>query len=99
VIPINREILEHGTSEQRKAHIAEVVAEFLDSNFFSVGLNPFLADSPDKPADVGDTDDDLDLDDLPDVNIGPISDAEFEHWVRFELQKLDDPSYFKKHFG
>jgi len=99
VIPINREILEHGTPEQRKAHIADIVAEFLDANFFSVGLSPFMANPLEGIEDDSDESDGKDGREADVSNNTPISQEEFENWVRFELQKLDDPAYFKKYFG
>lgn len=92
VIPINREILEHGTPEQRKSHIAEVVAEFLDANFFSSGASPFSMTPLDQAESGGESDDTA-------SETKPITQAEFERWVKFDLQKLDDPVYFRKHFG
>lgn len=99
VIPINREILEHGTPEQRKAHIADIVAEFLDANFFSVGMSPFVANPLERIEDEADESDGEEGHPSDAPNNTPISQEEFENWVRFELQKLDDPAYFKKYFG
>ncbi len=95
VIPLNRHIIEHGSFEERKTHLASVIAEFLDETFFP---SPENAEQPERktprrrpprrepslPADRHDL---------------PITEEELERFVRIELKCIDNPSYFKKHFG
>ena len=95
-IALKRAIIENGTFEERKAHIAEIIAEFIDPSMFtgnierdlSQGKAPFglpLAE-PDAAADS-------------DEDTPPISQEEMDQFVQAELKLLDNPVYFRKHFG
>lgn len=98
VIGINRKILESGSREERKAHLAEVVVQFLDeimeSGFLGGGQafpmmgTDGVADSP--PAGFAP--------DNPPVD-RPISQAEFDRFLKIDLKCIDNPSYFRRHFG
>lgn len=112
VIPLNRQIIEEGSFEERKEHLSEVIAEFLEAGLLSSSSEfNFSTQSDDSPEEAP-----------PHVDRpvrrprrrkvrkpfpmaevhgegGPISDQEFDQFVRFELRSIDDPAYFKKHFG
>jgi predicted RNA-binding Zn-ribbon protein involved in translation (DUF1610 family) len=102
VAALNRDILETGTFEQRKAHIAEIVMEFLEPGMF-----PFHAmemPHPEAPHAEMDFDDDEDDDDDEDfmeepAPTAPITQREVDRFVKLELQQIDKAAYFKKHFG
>jgi uncharacterized protein YbaR (Trm112 family) len=92
-IPVDRRILMEGTFEERKTHIAEVIAGFLES-----GLGPFLerlaaSGEPMKWDDFGERP----ASSAP--KSGPITDEEVSNFARFELRKLDNAEYFRRHFG
>lgn len=95
IIPLNKQILENGTMEERKLHLAEVIAQFLESGMFRFpGMEeetesredaspPKLA-FPFAPSRSG-----------PDT---PISDQELDRFIKIDLKCLDNPSYFKRIF-
>lgn len=119
VIALNRAILEKGSFDERKAHIAEIIAEFLEPDLFAAesveedaspfdGLFRQMAEAEDgAPGDPGDEAGEADeaMDDAADDDADEeddeegISDEEVDRFVRVELKKLDDPRYFRKHFG
>lgn len=119
-IALNRAILEKGSFDERKAHIAEIIAEFLEPDLLSGagstedgeeagspfdGLFRSMAAPEDGPADDASDDvedeegDDGDETESDDEGEAAISDEEVEQFVRVDLKKLDDPRYFREHFG
>lgn len=97
-VGLDRSLLESGEKEERKQHLASVIAEFLDPelldlNFddFEMGIG-FGASSVEGPPEGFDdeTEGGQDL---------PISDAELRSFTRDELSKLDDTDYFRRHFS
>lgn len=99
VIALDRRILEEGTMEERKNHIASVIAEFLEPGMF-----PFPS------AGGEDGGGPINFEGLPFEALGggaepspgrsaPITDREQDHFARIQLQRLDDSVYFKRHFG
>jgi hypothetical protein len=83
VIALNREVLEGGSKEERKEHLAEVIAEFLDA-----GLS-FLEEPPEVLQELSCSEDFL----------PPISEEEFSKFVRIDLKCIDSADYFKRHFN
>jgi hypothetical protein len=99
----NREILENGTKEECKAHIAEIVMEFLDALVFrSFPLDRFRKGKDIEP-DLDDLDDEVsgELEGMleADSGDGSITQREIDRFVKVELQRIDDSRYFKKHFN
>lgn len=87
VIALDRKILESGSKEERKLHLAEIIAEFLEPGMFRFnGLRAIHSM------------DDLGDDDEGEEVSAPISDKEFERFTRYELDKIDDRRYFRRHF-
>lgn len=90
VIAISRRILEHGTFEERKQHLAEIIAQFLEPDMFAAdpdGSQPGEIRS-ERLADDAEADEE-----------SLISDEEVERFVKVDLKRLDDTAYFKRHFG
>ncbi len=102
VIGIRREVLENGTFEERKAHIAEVVAQFLDpevlpelmSGLANMAQRYELEESGEEEH-ITDEHDGGESPNAPE----PISQKEFEQFIEFELKMIDDRAYFRKHFS
>ncbi len=98
MIPLNRRIIESGSFEERKEHLADVIAKFLEAGLFSFdekmasgaayelpGLQrPRRRRKPAKEQD----DDEM-----------PITDQELDRFVRIDLKCIDNPTYFKRIFG
>ena len=85
---LNRDIMENGTIDDRKAHIASIIVEFLEPEMLSFGLNRIMHNNmrnfiEERPKESTDR---------------PISPDEIKKFRLEELDKIDDPSYFKEHF-
>jgi hypothetical protein len=95
-LPLDRRILECGTKEERKNHFAGIIAEFLEDGTFNLedlaGSSPFGGFAKEGS--------DEDIEQLPDLSEGlePISDREFDKFVRVDLKCLDNGAYFRRHF-
>lgn len=110
-IALNRRIIEQGTIDERKAHLAEVIVEFLEAGDFlqslregrtasPLGADHFLygdADEADAPAVSADAGEAVARAQLK--RPGPITSEEIDHFLQMELKGIGDASYFKKHFG
>lgn len=92
VIALNRRVIERGTFNERKNHLAEVIAEFLEA-----GILPLMGE---EPLEAG-------LDAAGGAPVPPrrrrsrdlITEEEVERFTRIELKRLDNPTYFRRHFG
>jgi len=99
-IGLKREVIENGDFEERKRHLMEM----LESNkeHIAEGIAEFLeAGVPWKDAD--EDDDDLDdtfdeADDLENDDENPITQSEVDRFVKLDLQRIDDASYFRRTF-
>lgn len=88
---LSRRVIEQGSLTEKRDHIAEIITEFLEPSMFQFPLpgaedNADGAETPANP--VGDS-----------PLRGPISQKEFEQFVRVDLNKIDEAQYFKKFFG
>jgi hypothetical protein len=94
VIAISRQIIENGTLEERKHHLANVIGEFLESAppGFPFGESAGGMMMPDE--NPSPFEDEVDAD-----GASPISDTEMNDFVEIHLNQIDDSGYFKKHFG
>lgn len=100
-VGLNRDIIESGSFEQRKGHIADVIAKFLEAGILPIGEE--LEDDLEPPHGFG-RDDNRDYNDEPAFDdevkhMKPITEREVERFVRLELDRIDDAAYFKKYFG
>jgi hypothetical protein len=102
-IALNRRILESGSFDERKDHLAQVIAEFLDTGILNgewpsgFGLdsgepaeesaNGFEEERP-RPRRIPRR-----------RGARPISDAELDHFIKKDLKQLDDPDLFRQIFG
>jgi hypothetical protein len=99
-IALSRKILEDGTFEQRKEHIAEIITEFLEPGMFGLpssdsGPGFELDDEAESAAEeLAEF-----MDDDSASAKGPISEKEVDEFVRLDLNRIDEPNYFKKYFG
>lgn len=85
-IGLSRRIIEEGNKAERARHLAEVIAEFLEHHDAPFSFDQAAQAFP-MPS-FGESPDDL----------APISDQEFEKFVRIDLKCLDNGAYFKRHF-
>ena len=92
-IGVNRRIIEQGTREERRAHLADVIGEFLDAGMLDIKR----ADT-DEPAEAMAEWEPGTFDPEP-PDGGPITREEVDQFVRVQLRHLDGAEYFHKHFG
>ncbi len=101
VIALNRKILEAGSFDERKEHLATVIAHFLEAGAF--------------PFDMAENGSDGAMFELPhgldqprrrrkppqpiESYHAPISDQERDRFVQVDLKCIDNPAYFRKIFG
>ncbi len=89
--------LSHKTLQNQTSHLAKAIAEFLEA-----GMS-FLQQCRDRREEGVSCDADFEVDAEDEFfgqcPAGPIEDKEVERFVKTELMCLDDPSYFRKHFG
>ncbi|MBI5094865.1 MAG: hypothetical protein HZB26_20800 [Candidatus Hydrogenedentes bacterium] len=113
VIALSREIIEHGTFDERKMHIAGIIAEFLEAGILpspsgegeehgeADGEHFSDAGGPEVERQNGGME--PELSEAPARHGGkvsaPIRQSEVDHFVKFDLTRIDDAAYFKKHFG
>lgn len=97
VIALDRGLLEGGTMDERKDHIAEIISEFLEPNFFGLLGGAAEEESLDEKAIFRRRRRRADRE-TSDGWQGLISDREMDQY-KVQLEQLDNPEYFKKHFG
>lgn len=93
VIALSRRTLEQGSREQIITHIADVIGEFLDAGVFP----GFAERGSTGPAPEAGTEEAEDMDAASSVPL--ISPDELERFVKIELKCIDNPAYFRRHFG
>jgi hypothetical protein len=95
VIPVSRRIIEKGSKKERIEHLANIIEAFLDA-----GILPFDGEDASKgfaerprprrprrqPVEE-------------EEGSAPITDQEFDQFVKIDLDALDDPAYFRKYFN
>lgn len=96
VIPLNRQVLESGSFDERRHHIAEVITHFLEAGFSIFGEGDETKDSPfNHLFSMGKRGGAQQRQPQPDL----ITEEELDRFTRIELKRLDNPTYFKRHFG
>ena len=91
-IPLDKKIIESGTFDERKEHFAGIIAEFLEAGVFPMDIDIALnAGSDEDGAQLGEEGEMLE-------EFTPISDEEFQKFVRIDLKCLDNDAYFKRNF-
>ena len=96
VIALSRRTLEQGSREQIITHIADVIGEFLDAGVFP----GFGERSSTGPTPEAGTDETEEMEEMEASSLSPpISQEEMERFVKIELKCIDNPAYFKRHFG
>lgn len=100
VIALSRRVIEEGTFDERKTHLAEVIAEFLEAGIFPLSSEEEDAETEDTPQPSVPR---LEWRDAkrrrPRRRIRPISDQEVDKFLKFDLKRIDNAAYFKRHFG
>ena len=91
VIALDRKKLEQGTRQERKMHIASIIAEFIEPGMLKLEIpQSFISEEePDEDEDFLVAEEELD--------VPPISDREMREFTRVQLRRLDNPEYFKRH--
>ena len=95
VMALNRQILENGSIEEKKAHIAEIIAEFLEPGMLNFPMSGMLREGDDES--MGDGDEFPEMDSA--LADAPISQTDMDEFLELELHRIDEEHYFKKYFG
>lgn len=95
-LALDRKILENGTHQERKMHIAGIIAEFLEPGLLKFALSQpeFDTDDEDEENDLFDVAGEEDDSELP-----PITEKDVSDFARVELRQIDNPEYFRRHLG
>lgn len=98
---LSRRVIEQGSFEEKKEHIAEIIAEFLEPSMLQF---PSVDSADDGAEAEAETTADAASDGFPELVgdsplRGPISENEIDQFVRVDLNRLDESAYFKKYFG
>jgi hypothetical protein len=88
-VPIQREVLEGGTIEDRQRHLAEIISHFLAAGLFAQELSGFMQELSGQN-NASNT--------RPDLST-PITDKECAEFADIDLPLLDDPQAFRRIFG
>lgn len=92
VVALDRKVLEGGSRDERKMHIASIIAEFLEPGLLKFAIpEPFIDDEEPEDEDFLEAEQEQDL--------PPISERELKEFTRVQLRRLDNPEYFKRHLG
>ena len=95
VIALNKRVLESGTLVERKEHLADVIAQFLESGMLDLSA----AQEQESREEQTPPDRIRELPESAPHHHKPISDQEMERFLTIDLQCLDNPVYFKRIFG
>lgn len=93
---LDRDVLRSGTDEEQIAHIAQVIHRFWRPGM----LRRLIKDQMGAVLEGGEESNGPKRrrkKDAPETP--PISQAEVDRFVQFDLGRLDDHAYFRKHFG
>jgi len=91
-LALDRKILQAGTQQDRKMHIAGIIAEFLEP-----GLLKFANSSGDFEPESDQAEAAAKVEVSPEKP--PISDDEVREFARVALRRIDDSDYFKRHLS
>jgi hypothetical protein len=98
-IALNKEVLYNGSKDERKMHIADVIAEFMDEGILDINMLQSPQFSKD---DLPGPPDEAEIDAIDNVQgseeLQLISDDELKKFTDFDLDKLDNVDYFRKTF-
>lgn len=96
-VGLSRRILEHGTREERTAHLAEVIEAFIEPGMFSGDDAASRIEGAEVSPLGEDADDDADAEGAYEAE--PITQDEVDRFVRIDLKRIDNARYFRRHFG
>ncbi|PCJ59173.1 MAG: hypothetical protein COA73_09275 [Candidatus Hydrogenedentota bacterium] len=100
VMALDRAIIENGSKEERKMHIAEIITEFIDEGVFRDGLSSDIETNEDfMEAQLSESAIRWKQSGGRSSKEVPISQREADRFTKFELDKLDNPEYFRRHLG
>lgn len=88
-IALRKDVLYNGSKDERKLHLADVIAEFMEDGMFNMDMlqspqfgHTEMIESSEETAS--------------DQELQPISDDELQRFIEFDLDKLDNLDYFRK---
>ncbi len=101
-LPLDRAILQTGAPEARFDHLMAVLGEHLEATVDQI-VAQMVASGDMLGLDASQDDADLDADDGDEadelVDLGPITPAEVQRFLKDELPRIDDRNYFQALFS
>jgi hypothetical protein len=98
MIALNKEILYNGTKDERKMHLADVIAEFMEEGIVNIEMFQSPQFNPEDIARPIDDATEVEIEDVELVENQQITDDELKRFIDFDLDKLDNIDYFRKNF-
>ncbi|GMU93860.1 MAG: hypothetical protein AMXMBFR4_29180 [Candidatus Hydrogenedentota bacterium] len=99
-VALSRRIMERGTFDERKMHIAEIIAEFLEPGMLGLPISEVSYQGEEAMEDELPAALEPEPQPRPRRRLGkPITEKEVDRFVRVDLNRIDEAAYFKKHFG
>jgi hypothetical protein len=100
VMALDRSIIENGTKEERKMHIAEIITEFIDEGVFGESFSGDIESNEDfMEGQFSENSIRWKQSGRRRPKVVPITQREADRFTKFELDKLDNPEYFRRHLG
>lgn len=87
---VDRKTLVQGTREEQVSHLAAIISEFLEPGVSLFDLPSHHEDGAASEQEEGPS---------FDSDVGPITDSEVRRFLQVDLKLIDNPTYFRKHFG
>lgn len=99
-VALSRRIMERGSFDERKMHIAEIIAEFLEPGMLGLPISEVSYQGDETVEDELPAALEAEPQPRPRRRLGkPITEKEVDRFVRVDLNRIDEAAYFKKHFG
>ena len=97
-VALSRKIMETGSFEEKKEHIAEIITEFFEPGMLGLPVTDDTGENEAEGFIPGLEEIAAEEQDSDPVD-GPISQSEMEEFVRVDLNRIDEINYFNKYFG
>lgn len=95
IIALNRDVIEHGTFEEKKLHIAGIIAEFLEPGMFPALSGETRAETDNAAEEAAPSSKASAA--APEAS--PIQQSDVDRFVSFDLKQIDQAAYFRKYIG
>ncbi len=108
VLPLEKQIMETGSVEERREHLLQVLTEFLQDRIGKLMTEESESGSESESETYGESEQEPEAESAPSAavapapksqeKLAPISDSELERFASIDLKLLDNKAYFKSVF-